>query len=125
MIYLLEDVQLERLQAISNRLHNGTDRERDEGHRLWLVLNAVRELDIEESTLEQAEQTRLLNSGLCNDLARKQYQLRAATEALQIAMSVLQETAISTPLYAMHIDDPEHPWHEDIKKMRELMKEMT
>jgi PHD/YefM family antitoxin component YafN of YafNO toxin-antitoxin module len=42
--YLIDADQFARLRAISSRLHAGTDRERDEGHKLWLVLNAVRDL---------------------------------------------------------------------------------
>lgn len=35
-------------------------------------------------------------------------------KACDIAMSVMQETAISEGLYAMPITDPEHPWCEDV-----------
>jgi hypothetical protein len=42
-LYLLEGEELARLRAIADRLQGGSDRERDEGHRLWLIVNAIRD----------------------------------------------------------------------------------
>jgi len=36
--FLVEPNQWDKLQQLKCELHNGTDRERDYGHRLWLVL---------------------------------------------------------------------------------------
>lgn len=41
--YVVEGDQLSKLQRIASELQGGTDRERDYGHRLWLILNAVKE----------------------------------------------------------------------------------
>jgi hypothetical protein len=46
-LYVLWSEQLEKLQAISDRLHGGSDKMRDEGHKLWLVINQIREQQIE------------------------------------------------------------------------------
>lgn len=36
--YMLDAEDFEKLRRLAERLHSGTDRERDEGHRLWLIL---------------------------------------------------------------------------------------
>lgn len=41
--YIVEDDQLAKLQRIASELQGGTDRERDYGHRLWLILSTVKE----------------------------------------------------------------------------------
>lgn len=46
--YLMEAHIMERLQQISTNLHGGTDRERDYGHRLWLIINELRNNPITE-----------------------------------------------------------------------------
>jgi len=46
--YLMEAHLMERLQQISTGLHGGTDRERDYGHRLWLIINELRNNPITE-----------------------------------------------------------------------------
>lgn len=46
MTYLLYAEQLAKLKAIADRLYGKSDRERDEGHRLWLILH-----DIEDQPL--------------------------------------------------------------------------
>ncbi len=43
-VSVIEDEQLERLEAVANRLQNGTGRERDEGHKIWLVIKEIRDL---------------------------------------------------------------------------------
>ena len=48
MIYLIDEDQLRRIQEISSALHNGTDAMRDLGHKLWLVINQVKEQDVPE-----------------------------------------------------------------------------
>jgi hypothetical protein len=42
-IYLLDQTALDKLDAMQQRLHGGTDRERDEGHRLWLIVCEIKE----------------------------------------------------------------------------------
>jgi len=46
-LYVLWSEQLEKLQSISDRLHSGSDKMRDEGHKLWLVINQIKEQQIE------------------------------------------------------------------------------
>ena len=41
-VFVLDAEQMEKLVAIAARLHGGTDKERDEGHRLWLLVEAIR-----------------------------------------------------------------------------------
>ena len=36
--YRVDGEQLELLRKLQAELHNGTDRERDYGHRLWLLV---------------------------------------------------------------------------------------
>lgn len=40
--YLVDEDQLRKLRALYTALHGGTDRERDYGHRLWLVVEEIR-----------------------------------------------------------------------------------
>lgn len=54
--YLIEPELLERLERVSYSLHSGSDRERDCGHRLWLIINEVRNLPINEGELKCQEQ---------------------------------------------------------------------
>ena len=42
--YVLEDEDFDRLRAIQARLHGGSDKMRDEGHKLWLILNKVEDI---------------------------------------------------------------------------------
>jgi hypothetical protein len=44
--FALEPHQLKKLFDLSDQLHSGTDKERDYGHRLWLVLIEVVEMPI-------------------------------------------------------------------------------
>lgn len=39
--FLIEAHAMERLREIERALHGGTDRERDYGHRIWLILNGA------------------------------------------------------------------------------------
>jgi hypothetical protein len=39
--YYLDEDQLSKLRAISDKLHSGSDKERDMGHKLMLVLREV------------------------------------------------------------------------------------
>jgi hypothetical protein len=41
-VFVLDAEQLKQLLDIAVRLQSGTDRERDEGHRLWLVVETIR-----------------------------------------------------------------------------------
>lgn len=40
---LIEDDDLERLRTIAAALQGGNDRERDQGHKLWLLVNKIKE----------------------------------------------------------------------------------
>ena len=42
--YLVEPEDVVKLTVICKQLHGGTDRERDYGHRLWLIINTLRDL---------------------------------------------------------------------------------
>lgn len=44
--FALEPHQLKKLFDLSDQLHSGSDKERDYGHRLWLVLMEVVEMPI-------------------------------------------------------------------------------
>lgn len=44
--FVLDQDQLNKLFGVSNQLHAGTDKERDLGHQLWLVLNDIRNQEI-------------------------------------------------------------------------------
>jgi len=39
--YFLEEEEFQKLRNIERRLHAGSDAMRDEGHKLWLVLNRL------------------------------------------------------------------------------------
>lgn len=51
-IYLIEQDQLDRLYAISAALHSLSDRERDLGHKLWLVCNDIKAQEINEEQIK-------------------------------------------------------------------------
>jgi hypothetical protein len=44
--YFIEKEQFEKLRAIEKRLHGGSDTMRDEGHKLWLVLDNAHEIEL-------------------------------------------------------------------------------
>lgn len=46
VVYYLEGDQLETLKRLADQLQGGSDNERDIGHRLWLVVTAVRDQPI-------------------------------------------------------------------------------
>lgn len=50
--YLVEPDDVVKLTVISNQLHAGSDRERDLGHRLWLLINNLRDLPVTEGDLK-------------------------------------------------------------------------
>lgn len=43
-VYVLEEGDIQKFRNIVDSLNGGTDRERDFGHRLWLILNNLSEL---------------------------------------------------------------------------------
>lgn len=45
-VMLLEEDAVEKLRKLQQDLHAGSDRERDFGHRLWLVLNGAPVMDM-------------------------------------------------------------------------------
>ena len=49
--YLVEPEDVVKLTVICNYLHAGTDRERDLGHRLWLIINTLRDLPITQGDM--------------------------------------------------------------------------
>lgn len=51
-LYLIEQDQLDRLRAISAALHSLSDRERDFGHKLWLVTLDIERQEFKESNDE-------------------------------------------------------------------------
>ena len=44
--YFVEKEVFEKLRRIEQRLHGGSDAMRDEGHRLWLVLNDLPKVEL-------------------------------------------------------------------------------
>ena len=53
--FLFDEDQFKKLRTLHAQLHGGTDRERDYGHRLWLVCNEVEDfqaIEIDETTGE-------------------------------------------------------------------------
>lgn len=48
-VYLIEDEQLEQLQNIASRLQGGSDRMRDEGHKLWLLIQTIKDQQTAEA----------------------------------------------------------------------------
>lgn len=44
--FYVEAEDLKQLQILSDQLHNGSDRERDYGHRLWLIVSRIRDLPV-------------------------------------------------------------------------------
>jgi hypothetical protein len=41
-VFALETERLQTLEAIAERLQSGSDQMRDEGHKLWLVLQEIK-----------------------------------------------------------------------------------
>lgn len=50
--YLVEPEDVVKLTVICKQLHGGTDRERDYGHRLWLIINTMRDLPVTQGDLK-------------------------------------------------------------------------
>ena len=44
--YFVEKEAFEKLRRIEQRLHGGSDAMRDEGHKLWLVLNDLPKVEL-------------------------------------------------------------------------------
>ena len=44
--YFVEKEAFEKLRRIEQRLHGGSDAMRDEGNKLWLVLNALPKVEL-------------------------------------------------------------------------------
>lgn len=44
--YLLDEDTLAKLKALHRALHGGTDRERDFGHKLWLLCNDIEQCEV-------------------------------------------------------------------------------
>jgi hypothetical protein len=40
-IYFIDDDQLRKLRRLADQLQGGSDRERDYGHRLWLLVSEI------------------------------------------------------------------------------------
>jgi hypothetical protein len=64
--YTLDDHDWAKLRDIERRLHGGTDRERDEGHKLWLLMANATEQDIDDGNTSSHEEFRLYVRG-CSD----------------------------------------------------------
>ena len=47
-IYAIEKEQLEAIRAIADKLHAGSDKERDLGHKLWSIISQVENQKIED-----------------------------------------------------------------------------
>lgn len=45
--YMIDEDQFAKLERMHIQLHGGTDRERDYGHRLWLLCNQIRDTESE------------------------------------------------------------------------------
>lgn len=46
--FLIDEDDMRKLREIQSQLHNGTDRERDYGHRLWLILNRAEPVNTDQ-----------------------------------------------------------------------------
>lgn len=44
--YFVDEEVFEKLRRIEQRLHGGSDAMRDEGHKLWLVLNDLPKVEL-------------------------------------------------------------------------------
>ena len=53
--YVVEPEDVVKLTIISNQLQSGTDRERDYGHRLWLILTKLRDLPLTQGDLKEVK----------------------------------------------------------------------
>jgi hypothetical protein len=46
--HMVDPDDVAKLRRLSEQLHGGTDRERDYGHRLWLIINKIEALGVPE-----------------------------------------------------------------------------
>ncbi len=53
--YFIEPEELAKLRAVSSTLHAGSDRERDAGHKVWLVVNAIEACPVTQSELDRLD----------------------------------------------------------------------
>lgn len=42
-VYLVDEDQLRAMRVIAEKLMSGSDAERDQGHRLWLLVNQIKD----------------------------------------------------------------------------------
>ena len=47
--YLLDEDTLAKLEALHRALQGGTDRERDFGHKLWLLCNEIKQNEVTDT----------------------------------------------------------------------------
>lgn len=59
MLHILEDEDIAKLRAIASRLQAGSDLERDEGHKLWLVVKEGNLVQIEDDHMDELSETSL------------------------------------------------------------------
>ena len=50
--YIIEAEDLDTLRNIASKLHGGSDKERDLGHKLWLIVNVAEEVPITIAELD-------------------------------------------------------------------------
>ena len=44
--YMVDPDDIAKLRRLSEQLHSGSDRERDYGHRLWLIVETIESLGV-------------------------------------------------------------------------------
>lgn len=89
---------MEQLRGLQARLHGGTDRERDMGHRLWLLLN--RGVRCPAAELQPARPVTTLTGRRAPDLDEPVEFRLASGEAVQVTLS---EGALGVPGYRLKI----------------------
>jgi hypothetical protein len=52
--HMVDPDDVAKLRKLSAQLHGGTDRERDYGHRLWLIVNKIEALGVPKRTTDEA-----------------------------------------------------------------------
>lgn len=58
-IYIMDDDTYGRLSAITAALHSGTDRERDYGHKIWLILDSMVSEEVADSPVPPVSQPKI------------------------------------------------------------------
>lgn len=46
----------------------------------------------------------------------------ALQTALDHAMAIVNETAVPRMMYGMEVEDPQHPWHDDVMAIRRALE---